>query len=1091
MSRSSFSSLRVRLLALVLLAAVPAMGLILYTGVEQREHEAAQAQAEALRLARIASADQQRLVEVVHQLLIAFSQLPQIRGKDKAACDALLANLLKQYQHYTGFAAVRPNGDVVCSAPPLARSVNFSDREWYQRIIRTRDFVVSEYQIGRISGKATIVFGYPILDGPGQLAGIVTAGLDLTWLTQFAAQVRLPPGSSLTVIDRKGTILTRYPDPERWTGKALPEASLTNAILRTQGEGTGETAGVDGVQRLYGFTPLEGGSEGTAYLAIGIPTEVAFAKVNRTLARNMAGLGIVALLALLAAWVGSDLFVLRQVKALVETTKRLAAGDLSARTGLSEGPGELNQLARAFDDMAETLERQEAERQQAETMLRDAEIRYRTVFAESPDGILIIDPETMLPIDFNNAACRQLGYSRQEYAALRVSDYEAIERPEETRGRIEKIRREGREDFETKHRTRTGEIRDVLVTAQALETNGRPVLHCIFRDITERKQAEVRLQQQFSRLHLLNHITRAIGERLDVQSIVRIAIGFLEEHLPADYGCAFQYDLQAAGLSVLMSSTRSQVTVQWLGLQEGAVVPIAGTGLEEIVGGGSVYIPDTAEATTPLLHAFAEAGLRSFAAVPLVAESAAAGVVAMARREPNSFTSVECEFLRMLGEQLGLAVHQAQLYTQLQQAYTDLRQTQQVILQQERLRALGQMASGIAHDINNAISPAALYLETLLEDEATLTPPVQARLTTIQRALEDVAQTVERLRDFYRPRQPQEALIPVDLNALVRQVVDLTRPRWRDQPQERGVVIAVQPDLPPDLPLVPGLVSELRDALTNLVFNAVDAMPHGGTLTLRVRAEGAEAQRSRGAEEQGGGGEPEDAARAPVPPSPAAPPRIVVEVADTGLGMDEATRLRCLEPFFTTKGERGTGLGLAMVYGTLQRHGGEIEIGSAPGEGTTVRLLLPAAPAAGEGLRVAAGARPTRPLHLLVVDDDALLRQSLQDTLAADGHTVTVAAGGAEGIEAVQAAQARGEAFDVVITDLGMPHVDGRAVARAVKTAAPTTPVLLLTGWGVRLNANGEIPPHVDRILGKPPKLRDLREALAALTEQHNEEERE
>jgi CheY-like chemotaxis protein len=314
------------------------------------------------------------------------------------------------------------------------------------------------------------------------------------------------------------------------------------------------------------------------------------------------------------------------------------------------------------------------------------------------------------------------------------------------------------------------------------------------------------------------------------------------------------------------------------------------------------------------------------------------------------------------------------------------------------------------------------------------------------------------MREFYRQREPQSTLLPVDMNALVRQIVDLTRARWSDMAQRRGIAIEVQTELASDLPTIMGADNEIREALTNLIFNAVDAMPNGGPLTLRTRVAQDEAARSQESATCG---------------------FVQVEVIDAGIGMDENTRGRCLEPFFTTKGERGTGLGLAMVYGTVQRHSANIEIESAVGKGTTMRLSfpIPTTPAASAEMWVSAGA--VTPLRVLVVDDDPLVLESLRETLTADGHGVTTADGGQAGIDTFLAARAQGKPFPVVITDLGMPYVDGRTVSSAIKTAAPETIVLLLTGWGQRLVAEGDIPPHVDHVLSKPPKLRALREALA------------
>jgi nitrogen-specific signal transduction histidine kinase/ActR/RegA family two-component response regulator len=400
----------------------------------------------------------------------------------------------------------------------------------------------------------------------------------------------------------------------------------------------------------------------------------------------------------------------------------------------------------------------------------------------------------------------------------------------------------------------------------------------------------------------------------------------------------------------------------------------------------------------------------------------------------------------------------------LQNAYDDLRQSRQTLTQQERLRALGQMASGIAHDINNALSPMALYTSSLLEREEHLSPQGREQLSTISCAIDDVADTVARLREFYRPREAQLRLTRVDLNGLVRQVLELTRVRWRDQPQERGIVIEVRAELAESVPTIQGAEAEIRDALTNLIFNAIDAMPEGGVLTVSTSALRERMTPSSPGERAG---------------------QLCVAVTDTGAGMDEETQRHCLEPFFTTKGERGTGLGLAMVYGMAQRHGAELEIQSALGAGTTLRLIFPVATAEpSPAASVAVPARPLQRLRILVIDDDPLLTQSLRDTLEGDGHSVRTADGGQAGIDEFLAAQKGHEPFAVVITDLGMPYVDGRKVATTLRAAAPRTPIIMLTGWGQRLLSENDTPPDVDRVLAKPPKLRELRAALAELTAQ-------
>jgi signal transduction histidine kinase/ActR/RegA family two-component response regulator len=572
-------------------------------------------------------------------------------------------------------------------------------------------------------------------------------------------------------------------------------------------------------------------------------------------------------------------------------------------------------------------------------------------------------------------------------------------------------------------------------------------------EITERKGAEGKVQSQLARLELLHSITRATSERLDLQSIFQVVIRTLEDNLPMDLICICLYEPAANMLTVAGSGSGSAATE--LGLIKQARIEIDQDGLYKCVHGKLVYEPDISQSKYPFTQRLAGVGLRSFVAAPLLVESKVFGALIAARKKAENFSSGDCEFLRQLSGHVALAAHQAQLYEALQQAYDDLRQTQQAVMQQERLKALGQMASGIAHDINNAISPIALYTESLLEKEPGLSARARDYLSTIQHAIEDVSHTVARMREFYRQREQQLTLTPVKLNELIQQVIDLSRARWSDMPQQRGIFIKIETALDPALPPVMGVESEIREALVNLIFNAVDAMPNGGTLTLRTTAS-------------------EKATRL-----------VHVEVTDTGVGMDEDVRRRCLEPFFTTKGERGTGLGLAMVYGIVRRHNADIEIESTPGKGTTFRINfpVPAVQAAATSKDTTAFVVPTR-LRILVVDDDPLLIKSLRDALETDGHMIVTAGGGQDGIATFRNAFEKKEPFAVVITDLGMPYVDGRQVASTIKGISPATPIILLTGWGQRLVAEGDVPKHVDHVLNKPPKLRDLRETLAQCVRQ-------
>ena len=566
-------------------------------------------------------------------------------------------------------------------------------------------------------------------------------------------------------------------------------------------------------------------------------------------------------------------------------------------------------------------------------------------------------------------------------------------------------------------------------------------------DIEDFMLASTKIKVQLERMQLLDRITHAIGIHQDLRKVFEAVLRSLEDALGVDFAFICVYQSEPPMLIVNCVGGRSMALGADVGIVEQAQIAVDENGLSRCVSGELLYEPDIESAKLPFPARLAKGGLRSLVAAPLVIESEVFGVMVVAKQRTDSFSSDDCEFLRQLSSHVALAAHQARLYGALQNAYQDLRQTQQTVMQQERLRALGQIASGIAHDINNALSPAALYAQSMLQHDTSLNERSREQLAVIQRAIDDVSRTVQRMRAFYLPSGQELTLTPVDVNDLLTQVIELTRARWSNIPQERGVVISVTSDLAPNLPKILGAENEVRDALTNLLLNAVDSMPEGGAITLRTRTRGN---------------------------------HVIVEVEDTGIGMSETTRSRCLEPFFTTKGERGTGLGLTMVFGMVQRHGGELDIDSELGSGTTMRLTFPSAPT-GMSAGDYSYTPTTRPLRLLLIDDDPLLLSSLRDALELDEHQVVTAEGGQAGIDTFTAETRAGSRFDAVITDLGMPYVDGRKVAARIRQLANQVPIIMLTGWGHRMLATNDKPEHVDRVLSKPPKMAELRSTLEEL----------
>lgn len=378
---------------------------------------------------------------------------------------------------------------------------------------------------------------------------------------------------------------------------------------------------------------------------------------------------------------------------------------------------------------------------------------------------------------------------------------------------------------------------------------------------------------------------------------------------------------------------------------------------------------------------------------------------------------------------------------ELERANLKLLDAQQQVVRQERLRALGVMAGGIAHDFNNALTMILGYGELLLPWFQNHAPDSRERsyLTHIVTAAQDATHVVGRLREFYRPAEADEVRVALDPNQLCEQALEFTAPKWKVRARALGVTIQVGTDLRA-VNRVLGCGPELREVLTNLIFNACDAMPSGGSILLKTLDQDGEVR---------------------------------IEVSDTGTGMNPEQVARCLEPFFSTKGERGTGLGLSVAYGIIQRHGGDIEILSEEGKGTTFALVLPATTAATLSVDVAEPPAEARPLRVLVVDDQEIICELISEHLRTDGHEAVMMFDGVQALDALKKG-----AFDLVITDQSMPGMNGEQLAKECRLICPGMPVILLTGFGEEMKAAGTLPDGIAMIVPKPVSGADLRRAI-------------
>jgi signal transduction histidine kinase/CheY-like chemotaxis protein len=467
---------------------------------------------------------------------------------------------------------------------------------------------------------------------------------------------------------------------------------------------------------------------------------------------------------------------------------------------------------------------------------------------------------------------------------------------------------------------------------------------------------------------------------------------------------------------------------------------------EVLLSGQPVAVPDLRERAAPVEPWLAAVEARGCLVLPLPAHGRACGALYVADVRPRAFVPDQVATAATVAALGGMIVENDRLYRDVRGALEAATAAQERLVRTERLRALGEMAGGVAHEFNNIL--AVILGKTQLLLARVQEEPLSKNLSDIEEAAWRAADVVRRLQGFAATRL-EDAPALVDMNTLAQDAITLTRGLWKDEAEARGIRIEVATHLE-ETPPVRGSATELRDAVTNLVLNALDAMPRGGRLGVVCRPH------------QGGA---------------------EVTVTDTGEGISPEIRRRIFDPFFSTRGPRRTGLGLSVVHGIVSRHEGRIEVSSEPGQGTTVTLWLPGAPEARAARAQPAPPPPTpappspapEETAVLVIEDEEKIREMLLDALTREGHRVETAPDGLEGLARFQ----RGR-FDVVVTDLSLPERSGLDVARAVKQLRPGTPVILITGWGHLLDPARLAESGVDLTLVKPFRIERV---LAVVTE--------
>jgi PAS domain S-box-containing protein len=663
--------------------------------------------------------------------------------------------------------------------------------------------------------------------------------------------------------------------------------------------------------------------------------------------------------------------------------------------------------------------------------------RYLRRLVDNPlVGVVTCTPDWRIKL-FNVGAERLTGSTSSEMTGRDIGSF-LVEGWDTTRERLES--RRPVENAEATARDRDGNAVPVAVFAAPLEDAAGELIGylIISADLRERKAMEQNLLRRNRELAMLYDVARTLNQSLDLNELLEAAMQRLLETFPVDCSCVLLTgDIATARPPALLCQHGGDP------VNEATCAQLHAFATRRFVRDRApLFVPDLIEEpeTSSLLARADENASAVF--VPLCVRDELLGIIVLMSHSFRQFSDEETALLSSAAQSMAAVVKNVRLYNDLTQTVADLRQAQEQLLRTEKLRSIGELAAGVAHDINNVLGIILGHAQLLLE--ATADPQMHEGLHAIEQAARDGARTVERIQDFVRAKRV-EGFKPIDLNGVIQELVQITDTRLKQEAEFRDVHVELR-RITGRIEPIEADERELREALTNIVFNAIDAMPRGGTLTIETGQKGR---------------------------------RVFVRIEDTGVGMNADVKGRMFDPFFTTKGVKGTGLGLSVAYGIIRHNRGLISVESEVGQGTTVMVSFPAAAETMQPIPEPEEAPEeiVEALRVLLIDDNIELNRIIRDILTRAGHTVEIAHDGPEGVSAFR----RGR-HDFVISDIGMPGMSGWDVAKAVKQESTDTGVILLTGWDRQGYRHHPHRAHADALLAKPIDRKKLLRVLSKMT---------
>lgn len=664
--RDFFHNLRFKIILIILTAIIPYFILLTYSTLKQRDLVIRNAEDELTHIAAFLSSQQDLINKTTENFLIGLAKIYNESNKDKTLCSKIFSNFIKSQEIYSNIGIALTDGTVWCSAVQVTKNVSFYDREWFQKALKTKRFVSSEYVLGKITQKPLAAYGYPVLNRNGDVTAIVFAGINLNWIKKYINNIVLPSGSIITIIDHNGKILVRTAEPEKWIGKTITDSEIYKIISVSKTKGVSIVKGIDGIKRFTLYYPFKCASEKQSWIIASIPESTLIAPANKQIYKYLILFGIFTIISIAITLFISEEFIVKRVNKLISLTKRIKDGDLDVRTEITYGKSELSNLVKTFDEMAERLRLERDNKEKALLQLHKSEQRLTHLLSVSPVIIYTLELDTFNPIWISPNINKIIGYTVKE--ALEPKWWLENLHPddkEQAKERSLTIFSKDKLVHEYRFRKKDGQyiwIRDEMVLIKDKEKNLTTIIGA-WTDITESKKTEEKLIQQFQILNALYSSAQKITMSINLYEIAQDISRLCVEEFGADIAWIGKKEEDGSVSFIsqypLEHPYPRQINVRWDNTPEGN-----GPTGRAIRSGKPVkceYINED-PCFSPWRDLALSYGIFTTMAVPLISRGKTFGTLNLYSRKKDFFTDENIDMFQAFSNQAATALENSRLF---------------------------------------------------------------------------------------------------------------------------------------------------------------------------------------------------------------------------------------------------------------------------------------------------------------------------------------------------------------------------------------------------------------------------------------------